>query len=103
MKPCPLDGTHELARNALAACVRADGMVDADSGHALVIYDDRNPEFLPGGKAARQWEAARTLAGRPLLRRCSWQRLVAHLADDPELAWLVRGLTAKYGIEPWYP
>lgn len=104
MKPCPLDGTYQLARNVLAACVRPDGMVDPDSGHALVIYDDRNPEFLPGGKATRQWEAAtRTLAGRPLVRRCSWQRLVAHLADDPDLAWLVRGLAAKYGIEPSDP
>ena len=100
MKPCPLDGTYQLARNVLAACVRPDGTVDADGGHALVIYDGRNPEFLPGGKAARQWEAAtRGLVGRPLLRRCSWQRLVAHLANDPDLTWLVRGLAAKYGIE----
>ena len=22
------------------------------------LYDDRNPAFLPGGEAARQWEAA---------------------------------------------
>ena len=24
MKPCPLDGTYQLARNVLAACVRPD-------------------------------------------------------------------------------
>ena len=100
MELCPLDGTYQLARNVLAACVRPDGTVDTDGGHALVIYDDRNPEFLPGGKAGRQWEAStQALAGRPLLRRCSWQRLVAHLANDPDLAWLVSGLAAKYGIE----
>ena len=58
MKPCPLDGTYQLARNVLAACVRPDGTVDANGGHALVIYDDRNPAFLPGGEAAWQWEAA---------------------------------------------
>ncbi len=58
MKTCPLDGTYQLARNVLAACVRPDGTVDADGGHALVIYDDRNPAFLPGGEAAQQWEAA---------------------------------------------
>jgi len=101
MTPCPLDGTYQLARNVLAACVHPDGTVNADGGHALVIYDDRNPAFLPGGEAARQWAAA---AGapvrRPLLRRCSWQRLVAHLASDPDLAWLVNGLATKYGIEP---
>ena len=104
MTPCPLDGTYQLARNVLATCVRPDGMVDADGGHALVIYDDRNPCFLPGGEAARQWQAATAaLVKRPLLRRCSWQRLVARLADDSDLAWLVNDLAAKYGIEPSGP
>ena len=32
MKPCPLDGTYQLARNVLAACVRPDGTVDANGG-----------------------------------------------------------------------
>ncbi len=64
-------------------------------------YDDRNPAFLPGGEARRQWEAAaRVLRARSLLKRCSWQRLVTHLAKDRGLAWLVNGLAAKYGIEP---
>ena len=104
MTPCPLDGTYQLARNVLAACVRPDGMVDVDGGHALVIYDDRNPAYLPGGEAARQWDAATgALVRRPLLRRCSWQRLVAHLANDHDLVWLVNGLAAKYGIEPSGP
>ena len=97
MNPCPLQGTYQLARNVLAACVQPDGTVDANSGHALVIYDDRNPAFLPGGEAARQWEAATgALVRRSRLRRCSWQRLVAQLATDPDLAWLVNGLAAKY-------
>ena len=104
MTPCPLDGTYQLARNVLAACVRPDGTVDAHGGHALVIYDDRNLAFLPGGEAARQWEAATgAFVRQPLLRRCSWQRLVAHLANDPDLVWLVNGLAAKYGIEPSGP
>ena len=100
MKPCPLRDSYQLTRNVLAACVRPDGTVD-DAGHTLVIYDDRNPAFQPGGEATRQWEAVTgALVRRPLLRRCSWQRLVAHLASDPDLAWLVNGLAAKYGIEP---
>lgn len=104
MNPCQLRGAYQLARNVLAACVRPDGIVDTHGGHALVIYDDRNPAFLPGGEAARQWEAASKALLRPrLLRRCSWQRLVAHLANDPELAWLVNGLAAKYGLEPSGP
>ncbi len=35
-----------------------------------------------------------------LLRKCSWQRLAAHLSRDRELGWLVEGLAAKYGMEP---
>ena len=104
MNPCPLHSTYQLARNVLAACVRPDGTVDTDGGHALVIYDERNPAFLQGGEAARQWDAAtQALVRRPLLRRCSWQRLVAHLTNDRDLAWLINGLAAKYGIEPSRP
>ena len=103
MKPCPLADTYQLARNVLAACVQTDGTLDVHRGHALVIYDERNPAFLPGGEAARQWEAATRAVRRPLLRRCSWQRLVARLANDPDLAWLVNGLADKYGIMPSHP
>ena len=36
MNPCSLDGTDQLARTVLAACVEPDGPVDADGEHALV-------------------------------------------------------------------
>ena len=104
MNPCPLHSTYQIARNVLAACVRPDRTVDIDGGQALVIYDERNPAFLQGGEAAQQWDAAtQALVRRPLLRRCSWQRLVAHLANDRDLTWLINGLAAKYGIEPSRP
>ena len=50
MNPCPLDGTDQLARTVLAACVEPDGPVDADGDQALVIDDARHPAFLPGGE-----------------------------------------------------
>ena len=37
MTPCPLDGTDQLARHVLAACIESDGPVDADGDQALVI------------------------------------------------------------------
>ena len=37
MTPCPLDGTDQLARHVLAACIESDGAVDADGDQALVI------------------------------------------------------------------
>ena len=104
MNPCPLDGTDPRARHVLAACVEPDGPVDADGDQALVIYDARHPAFLPGGEAAQQWEAATgARVRRPRRRRCSWQRLVAHRSNDPDVAWLVNGLAAQDGIEPSGP
>ena len=35
-----------------------------------------------------------------LLRKCSWQRLAAHLPRDRELGWPVGGQAAEYGMEP---
>ena len=100
MNPCPLDGTDQLARTVLAACVEPDGPVDADGDQALVIDDARHPAFLPGGEAARPEDAATgAFVRRPRLPRCAWQRLVAHLSHDPDVAWLVNGFAAKDGIE----
>ncbi len=47
--PCPLGRVYQLARNALAATVSPDGRLDQTTGHALVVYDARNPEFQDGG------------------------------------------------------
>ena len=104
MTPCPLDGTDPLARPVHAAGIESDGPVDADSDQALVIDDARHPTFLPGGEAARPWDAATgALVRRPRRRRCSWPRRVAHLSDEPDVTWLVNGLAAKDGIEPSGP
>ena len=104
MNPCSLDGTDPLARTVLAAGVEPDGPVDADGAQARVIDDARHPAFLPGGEAARPWDAATgALVRRPRRRRCSWQRLVAHRSHDLDLAWLVNGLAAQSGIEPSGP
>ena len=104
MTPCPLDGTDHRARHVLAACIESDGPVDADGDQALVIDDARHPTFLPGGEAARPWDAATgALVRRPRRRRCSGPRRVAHLSDEPDVTWLVNGLAAKDGIEPSGP
>ena len=76
MNPCPLDGTDQLARTVLAACVEPDGPVDADGDQALVIYEARHPTVLPGGEAARPWDTATgALVRRPRRRRGSWPPL----------------------------
>ena len=111
MNPCPLDGTDQLARHVLAACIEPDGPVDADGDQALVIVDARHPAFLPGGEAARPWDAATgALVRRPRRRRCSWPRLVAPRSRDrrPGRPWRRVDVGADhagtYGLEvaPWW-
>ena len=100
-KPCPFGNSYQLARNALAAALTLDGVLDPARGHVLVMYDARNPEFGVGGKAESQWElaiAACRVSG--LVRRLSWQRLMAAIAPAPELVYLVDGVGKKYGVEP---
>ena len=102
MNPCPLDGTDQRARHVLAAGVEPDGPVDADGDQALVIDDVHHPTFLPGGEAARPWEAATgARVRRPRRRRCSWP--ISPVIHDPDVAWRVNGLAAKDGIEPSDP
>ena len=99
--PCPFKDVYQLARNALAAVVTADGKLDLTKGHVLVVYDARNPEFRDEGKAERQWRLATTSCRVPgLVRRLSWQRLMGVLAQAPELAYLVDSIERKYGVEP---
>lgn len=100
-EPCPFGAVYQLARNALAAVVTPDGGVAPDRGHALILYDARNPAFQAGGEADRQWETAVAACLMPgLLRRLSWQRLLTFMAAAPDMAWLVEDLQEKYALVP---
>lgn len=100
-EPCPLRAAYQLARNALAAVVTADGNVDLDRGHALILYDARNPAFQPGGAADRQLQDAINACLVPGLLRClSWQRLITSIATAPDLTWLLDALRDKYALVP---
>lgn len=97
--PCPLAETYQLARNLLAVSVNVDGALDTDNAHVLVIYDNRNPAFAPGGTADAQWHKTIAALRFPkMLRRLSWQQFAGHLATHQPLHWLVDGLHGKYGI-----
>ncbi len=99
--PCPFGKVYQLARNALAAALTPHGELDPTGGHALVVYDARNPKFQDGGKATEQWNKAVAACCIPgLLRRLSWQRLMTAVARALELEYLVKGIREKYGIEP---
>ena len=99
--PCPFKDVYQLARNALVAALTPDGKPNRTVGHALVVYDARNPEFQVEGEAERQWNQAVVACRMPgLLRRLSWQHLMTAIAYAPELKYLVNGVKGKYDIEP---
>jgi hypothetical protein len=96
--PCLFGQAYQLARNALAASILEDGQIDPTSGHTLIVYDAHNRAFQAGGAATLQWETAAACLTPGLLRRVTWQRLLATFARDPMLVVLARRLCAKYGF-----
>ena len=97
--PCPLMRTYQIVRNILAACVRGDGKLYPEGGHAVLLYDERNPAFQEDGAVWNAYEAVKkSLTNDTLLQRCTWQALVTRLRADGETSWLADGLRTKYGI-----
>jgi hypothetical protein len=105
--PCPLNETYQLVRNVLAASLKAsadneDGEnAEGADGHAVLIYDERNPEFLKGGKGWLAWEKTKEglkKGKESLLQKCTWQQIISAMKRDPELSWLVDMLHEKYGF-----
>ena len=99
LNPCPLRGTYQLARNAIAALLDGEGNLDAFSGHMLFVYDARNPAYAAGGGADRQYEEISSASRHPgLIRRVTWQRMLSALSGASELDWLVEEMQSKHGL-----
>ena len=99
LNPCPVGANYQLVRNALAAGVRPDGHVSTSNGHAVVIYDERNPAFQEGGKGWIAFTETRQGLREPtMLRKCSWQRIIQHMREKNILPWLRELLAYKYGF-----
>ena len=98
---CPLNKTYQLVRNILAACVDEHCKLHADRGHALIIYDQRNPAMAARGICDVAWRKTyEALQARSTLRRLSWQGFIAQWPNDPVLGWLKKMVGEKYGIYP---
>ena len=99
LDPCPLRAPYQLVRNVLAACVTTEGTVEAETAHALVVYDNRNPSFRESGECRRQFDTVRDALKDPsLLRSCSWQSVVAQLTKSASTSGLVAQLQTKYAF-----
>ncbi len=97
--PCPLQLPYQLVRNILSVCIREDGAIDPDKGHAVLVYDDRNPAFQSDGIGELAWQQCNQSLKYPwLLQKCSWQTIVKCLRHDSTLRWLTDEIDLKYGI-----
>ena len=96
--PCPLAKPYQIVRNVLAAAV-IEGKVRRGRGHALLVYDDRNPAFQPRDHGPFE-ELRAQLRDATVLRRCSWQAILTAMDRHDDLQWLVRALDRKYGLAP---
>ena len=98
LNPCPLNKTYQLVRNILAVGVK-DGNASPANGHAVLIYDERNPAFQEERKGFIAFtETQKALFEPTMLRKCSWQRIVMHLRNKGILPWLTERLALKYGL-----
>jgi hypothetical protein len=98
--PCPLSKNYQLVRNLLAAYIRSDGTFSPDYGHAVLVYDERNPAIKKGGKIFASFEEVKAALRYPnLLKKCSWQNIAQYIAQDPDLKWLTKEIGMKYGIK----
>jgi hypothetical protein len=87
--PCPMRTPYQLVRNLLVA----------ESGHAVLVYDSRNPHFQRGGACAEDFESVRNNLHDPTkLRRCSWQAICGALVGDSDLRDFVEELKLKFGF-----
>lgn len=99
LNPCPLKGNYQLVRNVLAMGVKPDKTVSLDSGHVLLVYDERNPAFQKNGDGlAAYMETREALRNPAMLRKCSWQQIIQHVRENGILPWLTENLALKYGL-----
>jgi hypothetical protein len=97
--PCPLAAKYQLVRNILAIGVNSAGAGSLTNGHALLLYDERNPAFQHGGAGLAAFLETRGALHEPtMLRKCSWQRITQHMHSRGILSWLTEHLALKYGL-----
>ncbi len=99
MNPCPLNKNYQLVRNILAVGVKPDKSVTLNHGHAILIYDERNPSCQPSGNIYTAYLETRNALLEPkMLRKISWQKIVKQMRNKESLPWLTEQLDDKYGL-----
>jgi hypothetical protein len=95
---CPLRADYQLVRNLLTTCISPEGDVLPDA-RVVLLYDERNPAFRPGGDGWNSYHRVRGMLHEPrMLQRTTWQRVTELLHRDTETQWLAATLDVKYGF-----
>ena len=98
---CPLLPTYQIVRNLLAAIVDSEGNLSPLNGHAVFVYDGRNPAYKPNGVADAQLRKAALACRVPgVIRRVTWQEISRVCSGAEDLTWLADALEEKHGIVP---
>jgi len=99
LSPCPLYKNYQLVRNILSVGVKPDKSISANHGHAILIYDERNPSCQADGNIlAAYLETRNALLEPKMLRKISWQKIVKNMRKKKLLPWLTEELDLKYGF-----
>lgn len=99
LNPCPINKNYQLVRNILGIGVNEEGLASPDNGHAILLYDERNPAFMVNGKGFIAYSETRAALKRPeMLRKCSWQRITERIRQSNIHPWLTDQLAEKYGL-----
>jgi len=99
--PCPIWKAYQLVRSVLAAAVDPREQQVWGYPVAVLVYDERNPFFAPGGEVDEQFRAVQAaLQGPATLKRVTWQAATAAMAKRGGYADLLTWLDDKYGIAP---
>jgi hypothetical protein len=84
-------------RNVPAASVGDDDEVVP--GFAVLLFDERNPEFHKDRRGGRAFSAVKDALLEPdRLQRLSWQTVMQGTRKVPRLHWLMSELGGKYGL-----
>jgi len=99
LNPCPLNKNYQLVRNILAINVQPNGKPTTNQGHAILIYDNRNPAFQKGGDGFTAYSEVKLALLEPkMLRKCSWQHILQEARKRNVLPWLTEQLAEKYAL-----
>lgn len=97
--PCPIRKPYQLIRTVLAAAVSPDTQQVWGQPVAVLVYDARNPVFMPGGEVDGLFRNVKeAFDGPAAVKRTTWQSIAGILSEHSGYNDLLTWLNEKFGI-----